>query len=99
MAPEANTVGDPAGPASDEAQRELERRALRNVRSLVDNLQDRDRLDTRRSMRFLAMVLAGTALVMALGYGFLRIFPAHPATREITTTVPKPGEGPRVTPR
>ena len=99
MAPEVNTVGDPSGPASDEAQRDLERRALRNVRSLVDNLQDRDRMDTRRSMRFLATVLAVTALVMALGYGFLRMFPGHGATREITTAVPKPGEGPRVTPR
>jgi hypothetical protein len=99
MAPEVNAVGDPAGPASNEAQRDLERRALRNVRSLVDNLENRDRMDGRRSLRLLAKVLAATALAMGLGYVAVRTLAPPGTTREITTAVPKPGEGPRVTPR
>jgi hypothetical protein len=99
MAPEANAVDDPAAPPGDEAQRALERRALKNVRSLVDNLQNRDRIDARRSVRLLAALLAGTALVVGLGYMVVRIVSGPAATREITTTLPKPAEGPRVTPR
>lgn len=98
MAPETNAVDDPAR-SPDEAQRNLERRALRNVRSLVDNLEHRDRIDGRRSVRLLAAVLAATALAVGLGYAAVRILSGPAATREITTTVPKPAEGPRVTPR
>jgi len=98
MAPEMNAVDDPA-PSTDEAQRDLERRALRNVRSLVDNLQNRDRIDGRRSVRLLAVALAVTALVVGLGYAVVRIVSGPGATREITTTLPKPTDGPRVTPR
>jgi hypothetical protein len=99
MAPEANAMDDPANPPVDEAQRNLERRALRNVRSLVDNLQNRDRIDGRRSLRLLAALLAVTALVVGLGYAVVRIVSGPAATREITTPLPKPAEGPRVTPR
>jgi hypothetical protein len=99
MAPEANAVDDHQAPQADDAQRDLERRALRNVRSLVDNLQNRDRIDGRRSARLLAVLLAVTALVVGLGYAVVRIASGPAATREITTTVPKPGDGPRVTPR
>jgi len=98
MAPEMNAVDDPP-PAADEAQRDLERRALRNVRSLVDNLQNRDRIDGRRSVRLLVVALAVTAVVVGGGYALVRIVSGPPATREITTTLPGPAEGPRVTPR
>jgi hypothetical protein len=99
MAPEANAMDDHPAPPADDAQRDLEQRALRNVRSLVDNLQNRDRIDGRRSVRLLAALLAATALVVGLGYAVVRIVSGPAATREITTTLPKPGEGPRVTPR
>ena len=98
MAPEMNAVDDPP-PATDEAQRDLERRALRNVRSLVDNLQNRDRIDGRRSVRLLAIALVVTAVVVGGGYALVRIVSGPAATREITTTLPRPAEGPRVTPR
>lgn len=88
----------PARPP-DDAQRDLERRALRNVRSLVDNLQARDRLDSRRSLRLLAALLAVTALVVGVGYAVVRAVSGPAAQREITTAVPKAAEAPRVTPR
>jgi hypothetical protein len=94
-----NAMEESSTHASDDAQRDLERRALRNVRSLVDNLQNRDRIDGRRSLRLLAVLLAGTALVVGLGYGVVRVVSGPPAQREITTTVPKAAETPRVTPR
>jgi hypothetical protein len=98
MAPETNAAGDPAR-STDEAQRDLERRALRNVRSLVDNLQNRDRVDGRRSLRLLAVAVIATALVVGVGYAVVRIVSGPAATREITTPLPRPAEGPRVTPR
>jgi hypothetical protein len=99
MAPEVNAMDDPPAPPPDDAQRDLERRALRNVRSLVDNLQNRDRIDGRRSMRLLMALLAVTALVVGVGYAVVRIVSGPAATREITTHLPRPAEGPRVTPR
>jgi len=40
-----------------------------------------------------------TAVVVGGGYALVRIVSGPPATREITTTLPRPAEGPRVTPR
>jgi hypothetical protein len=94
-----NAMDEPSSRAPDDAQRDLERRALRNVRSLVDNLQNRDRIDGRRSLRLLAALLAGTAVVVGLGYGVVRAVSGPPVQREITTTVPKAAEATRVTPR
>ena len=39
---------------SDEAQRELERRALRNVRQLVEKLENTDEADEKSQKRLLA---------------------------------------------
>jgi hypothetical protein len=59
---------------SHDARREMEQRALRNVRGLVDRIQDDDRLDARRQRRVLLLLLAGVALGLALllGLYFLR---------------------------
>ena len=48
----------------DEAQRELERRALRNVRGLVDKLEQTDEADSRTQKRMLVGILAIAALVV-----------------------------------
>lgn len=58
---------NPSNVSTHDAQRELEQRALRNVRSLVDKLEGGERRDAERNMRFVALVLAGTAAVVALG--------------------------------
>jgi hypothetical protein len=70
----------------EDAQRELERRALRNVRSLVDNLERRERGDTRRNLRLLAWLLVGMAIAVAIGYAALRLVRGPVETREIVLT-------------
>jgi hypothetical protein len=50
----------------DDAQRELERRALRNVRGLVDKMQDIQEDDSRAQRRLLAWVLVGALAVVAV---------------------------------
>jgi len=62
---------DTLGAAEDEAQRTLERKALRNVRSLVDKLETDERTSIRRTLRFVAAtlaiaLLAATALYFAM---------------------------------
>jgi hypothetical protein len=49
----------------DEAQRTLERKALRNVRNLVDRLEDDERARSRLTLRYVAASLA-VALVAAI---------------------------------
>ena len=56
---------------NEDAQRELERRALRNVRALVDNLERRERIDARRGMRLVAGVLVGVMLAIAAAYAIV----------------------------
>jgi uncharacterized membrane protein len=55
-------------PRDDDAQRELERKALRNVRGLVDKIQDEDRKGNQKQ---LAAVIVVVALVAALAAAFL----------------------------
>lgn len=56
---------------NDDAQRELERRALRNVRGLVDKIEHTDEADARTQRRILvgivigALVLVGAIAVVA----------------------------------
>ena len=53
-------------PVHDDIQRELEQRALRNVRGLVDRIEDQDALDSRRQRRYLAGIVVGAAVAAAL---------------------------------
>jgi hypothetical protein len=50
-------------PSSDEAQRELEQRALRNVRNLVDKIDATEEHDARVQKRLLAAIIVGAVLV------------------------------------
>lgn len=58
----------PAGaePSHDDAQRELEQRALRNVRGLVDRIE----ADERTHRKTQKWIVAGLALVVAVLAGF-----------------------------
>ena len=51
---------------SDDAQREMEQRALRNVRGLVDRIERADDLDARRQRRLLAWLVGGIAIAIVL---------------------------------
>jgi hypothetical protein len=48
-----------------DAQRELEQRALRNVRGLVDKIDSIERIDNRSQKRMLTALIAGALLVVA----------------------------------
>lgn len=74
-----------------DAQRELEQRALRNVRSLVDKLEKGESRDARRSLRLLAWLLVGLVVGVVVAYAVLRL--AHGPTRsgEIRMNPPPPG--------
>ena len=52
---------------TDDAQRDLEQRALRNVRGLVDRIEGDDQLEARKQRRLVVWLLAGAAL-LALGF-------------------------------
>jgi hypothetical protein len=48
-----------------DAQRELEQRALRNVRGLVDKIDSIERIDHRAQKRMLTTIIVGALLVVA----------------------------------
>jgi hypothetical protein len=57
---------------TDDAQREMEQRALRNVRNLVDTIETQED-DNRRAMRRLVRwVVIGFVVALAVVYGFYR---------------------------
>ena len=53
---------------TDDAQRELEQRALRNVRSLVDRIETSDELETRKQRKVLWWIL-GVVAILLVGIG------------------------------
>jgi hypothetical protein len=66
---------DPAS-LSDDAQRELEQRALRNVRGLVDKMETIERIDQGAQRRMLLWIVLG-ALVAVLILGGVVWYSAH----------------------
>jgi hypothetical protein len=50
----------------DDAQRELEQRALRNVRGLVDKMEGLDRIDQRSQKRTLIGITVGALIGVAV---------------------------------
>jgi len=70
---------------SDDAQRDMEQRALRNVRGLVDKVEGLDADEKRRERRML-IVLVVVALIGALGFaGWLAV--RSDSSRETTVTI------------
>lgn len=61
---------------SDEAQRVLEQRALRNVRGLVDKMETIEHVDQRAQRRMLLWIVAG-ALVAVVILGVVVWYSAH----------------------
>jgi hypothetical protein len=58
----------------DDIQREMEQRALRNVRGLVDKIEDIDAHDARTERRYLAGIIVGALVVLLAVAGGLWIF-------------------------
>ena len=78
-------------PAAHDAQRELERRALKNVRALIDKLEGQERRRRSGSLKVLAWLVAGMAVAIAIGYAMLLATQGPGETRVIITA---PGKGP-----
>lgn len=61
---------------TDDARRELEQRALRNVRGLVDKVETQDMADKRSERRMIARFAIGVVVVIAVIAGYL-VFTAN----------------------
>jgi len=86
---EAMPAGDT--PASHDAQRALEQRALRNVRSLLDKLEGRERARRTGSWKLLAWLVLGMAIALGVGYALLASVHGRGESRVITID---PAKGP-----
>ncbi len=84
-------MGTPAIPPHD-VQRELEQRALRNVRALVDKVEGDDQARRRRSLRLLAWLLVGMVVGVAAAYVAIRLTHGPGESRVITIEPAKRGE-------
>jgi hypothetical protein len=58
----------------DDAQRDMEQRALRNVRALVDKIEDKDALDRRSLRKYLVYIVVGMIVLFAIIAGLATIF-------------------------
>ena len=56
-------MSTPSEDARDDARRELEQRALRNVRNLVDKIDASEEHDARVQKRLLGAIIVGAVLV------------------------------------
>jgi hypothetical protein len=80
----------------DDAQRDMERRALRNVRGLVDRMENDDKLARRTQFRvFVGLVIGVVAIAVAGALLMTRRTPA----REMVVEPPKPGQVMPLAPR
>lgn len=78
---------------SDEARREMQQRALRNVRGLVDRIEEDDKLEARKQRRILAWVIIGLVVVATvLGLGLARHKDQRVGSADAAATKPKPGQ-------
>jgi hypothetical protein len=80
---------------SDEAQRALEQRALRNVRGLVDKMETIEHIDQREQRRMLLWIAVGAVVAVVI----LGVVVWHAAHRDSgVPMVIEPAKGPPVRP-
>ena len=77
----------------DDAQRDMEQRALRNVRGLVDKIENDDQLAKRSQVRTLiGLVLAAVVIAVLLGLGISWRDRGRGGEVVIHPPAPKPGQ-------
>ena len=76
-------------PGGDDLQRDMERRALKNVRGLVDRIEDSDTHDKRTQFRLFVGIIAGTVIILLVG---LYLASRRTAEHTIQVSPPKPGQ-------
>jgi hypothetical protein len=69
---------------SDDAQRELEQRALRNVRGLVDKVEKQDLADKRTERRMVKVLAIGAVIVFAIFAALFAYMPGRESGRTVT---------------
>ena len=72
------------------AQREMEQRALRNVRGLVDKIEADDKLDARKQKRVVVGLLA-VAVLLAIGVSLALTLRKAPPPADLTNLPPLKG--------
>ena len=73
----------------DDAQRDMEQRALRNVRGLVDKIENDDKLARRSQLRaFLGIIVVAVVAIAILG----AVITARQDGRKVVVEPPKPGQ-------
>lgn len=78
---------------SDDTQRELEQRALRNVRALVDKYEDKDVNDAKSARRLAIVIVAAILGVVAIVYVATRFVARDEPPR--TYVLPPPAGAPK----
>lgn len=73
----------------DDAQRDLEQRALRNVRALVDKYEDKDAKDERSVRNLVVGIVVAILVLAAVAYLAFRLTTKDEPAR--TLTLPPPG--------
>ena len=68
----------------NDTQRELEQRALRNVRNLVDKVENQDLADKRAQRRMLKGLALGAVLLCAVLAGLFTFAPAKQTGKTVT---------------
>jgi hypothetical protein len=68
----------------NDTQRELEQRALRNVRNLVDKVENQDLADKRAQRRLLRGLVLGAVLLCAVLAGLFTFTPAKQPGKTVT---------------
>ena len=77
----------------DDAQRDMEQRALRNVRALVDKIEDKDALDRKTARKWvIVMVVVLVAVIGAIFVGTNLLGKREP---ERTLVIPPPAQAPK----
>ena len=76
-------------PGGDDLQRDMERRALKNVRGLVDKIEDGDTRDRRTQVRLFVAIIVGTLVILLVG---LFLASRRTPERSIEVVPAKPGQ-------
>ena len=69
---------------TNDAQREMEQRALRNVRGLVDKVEGQDLADRKAERRMLKGLAVGLVVLLAAFAGLFAYMSANPGGKTIT---------------
>ena len=90
-------MGIPTPP--HDAQRELEQRALRNVRGLVDKMDSIERIDNRSQKRMLTAIIVGALVVVAAIVASVMYISGKESGKAVVIHPAKQSSGPPAAPK